>query len=68
MRQYKRYITVLEATEIYKKFKIKKVAIYSSGFNGGIMRKTGMFSYAKIISKIYLGTNFMAYTINTCIF
>ena len=27
--------------EIYKKLKIKQVAIYISGFNGGVMRKKG---------------------------
>ena len=34
-------MTLLEAMEIYKKFKRNQVAIYSSGFNGGIIRKKG---------------------------
>ena len=34
-------MTVLQAMEIYKKLKIKQVDIYSSGFNGGRMRRKG---------------------------
>ena len=41
MIQYKLEITILESMEIYKRLKIKQVSMYSSGFNGGRMRKKG---------------------------